>query len=114
MNQEIKNLIKPRQRILFIFDFDGTTLEAKYGKDTILGCSNNDIAILERDLKMCVYNNMKPLSVIQNVVKQIYEYNKSVKVLSRIHNGIDVLNKMKYLYQQTLIIFNIFIFHLFF
>lgn len=99
MNNQIQELIVSPKKVLFIFDFDGTMLEAKYGDNTILGCPNNDEEVLKRDLEKCVYDDVKPLRKVQEMVKEIYGNNKSVKVLSRIHNGIEVLNKMKYLYK---------------
>ena len=100
MNPKIQELIASEEKILFIFDFDGTMLEAQYGENTILGCKDDDSETLKRDLEGSAYDNVKPLKRVQKMVRDIYGNNKSVKVLTKIHNSIEVLHKMKYLHHN--------------
>lgn len=100
MNKKISNLAVSKKNVLFLFDFDGTLLEAKYDKDTILGCSNDECDVLKRDLEKNIYVGVKPIKKIQILIDLLNQNNKSVKVLSKIHNSMQVLNKIEYLNKE--------------
>lgn len=100
MNKKISKLAVSNKNVLFVFDFDGTMLEAKYGKENILGCDSDDGSVLKRDLEKNAYDGVKPLKKVQVLVELLSQNNKTVKVLTKIHNGIEVLNKIDYLNRE--------------
>ncbi|MBE6138810.1 MAG: hypothetical protein E7173_03610 [Firmicutes bacterium] len=100
MNQQIDELIHSKENVLFIFDFDGTMIEAKYDENTVLGCKNQACDALRRNLQVDVYEKTKPLKRTQDMVRTIYLNNKKAKVLSKVSDSIEVLNKMKHLHNN--------------
>ena len=57
MTQQLLDLINSQEHNLFVFDFDGTLVEAKYGKNSILQCRDDDTELLKLSLSTNVYEH---------------------------------------------------------
>lgn len=83
---------------LFIFDFDGTLIECRYGSGhlCILGVINEDANLLIRDLTKNVYKEKSPIAPIYKIVEKINNSGRGIKVLTQIHNGMELMHKMEW------------------
>ena len=96
MNKQLEELTLDNN-VLFVFDFDGTLTEAKFTENGILGCINTDEHLLRRELEYSVYENLKPIPEMQKLVTKLHETGHDIKILTQIHNGIEVLRKASFI-----------------
>ena len=96
MTQQLLDLINSQEHNLFVFDFDGTLVEAKYGKNSILQCRDDDTELLKLSLSTNVYEHSKSLQLTKDLVYVLKDKNYDVKILTRIHNGIEMLQKSNF------------------
>ena len=98
MNNYLQKLIQ--HGAIVIFDMDGTITEARFSPNDetrILNCNNDDGSLILRNYRSNIYENIAVIPQTKAVINDLIMENRKFYVLSQVHDGIEVVQKIELL-----------------